>query len=177
MKNVQNSRQPKFCWVLQRSGKVANLKGAIADSNGEGFTCALLDASQVKCWGYNGDGQLGDGTTKHMRNIPVKLSQLTDAIALALLRTMPVQYLTQARSKAGVIMVLGLWEMEPILIATFQPEFRNVLVQLPFSAEGTHTCALLHTSKVKLWGSNQQGELGDGTKKQSSNTPVKVMFR
>lgn len=28
---------------------------------GGGFTCALMDAGMVRCWGFNGDGELGQG--------------------------------------------------------------------------------------------------------------------
>jgi hypothetical protein len=35
----------------------------IAVSGGLGAVCALLDDNQIKCWGGNSEGQLGDGTT------------------------------------------------------------------------------------------------------------------
>lgn len=38
---------------------------------------------------------------------------------------------------------------------------------------GTHACALFNTGKVKCWGANSEGQLGDGTY-QSRNTPAEV---
>ena len=42
----------------------------VAISTGKAHTCALLDDDTILCWGYNGEGQLGDGTTNNS-NVPV----------------------------------------------------------------------------------------------------------
>jgi alpha-tubulin suppressor-like RCC1 family protein len=55
---------------------VANL------SAGNGFTCAALVDGSVWCWGTNGEGQLGDGSTTD-RSVPVRVTGIDDAVAVA----------------------------------------------------------------------------------------------
>ncbi|MCM3571360.1 RCC1 domain-containing protein [Neobacillus mesonae] len=47
-----------------------------------GYNLALLFDGTVRAWGYNGDGELGDGTYDSS-NVPVQVSGLTDVIAIA----------------------------------------------------------------------------------------------
>ncbi len=57
---------------------------AVAITAGDFHTCAILDDGSVSCWGYNGYGGLGDGTTTD-RNTPTQTSSLgTDRTAVAI---------------------------------------------------------------------------------------------
>lgn len=50
--------------------------------NASGHACSLLDDGRVMCWGKNGLGQLGDGTTED-RAAPVLVQGVADAVALS----------------------------------------------------------------------------------------------
>jgi hypothetical protein len=55
-------------------------------AGGQSHTCTLLNSSAVKCWGGNGEGQLGDGTTTE-RSSPVTVSGLSSGV-----RTIATRY-------------------------------------------------------------------------------------
>ena len=84
------------CWGENRSGQVGD--GTTGDSifpsdvvglssgitriaAGGRHTCALTSGGGVKCWGANGAGQLGDGTTTQ-RLTPVDVIGITGATAI-----------------------------------------------------------------------------------------------
>jgi alpha-tubulin suppressor-like RCC1 family protein len=72
---------------------VSGLSGVTAISSGTGtfgFACAVVSGS-VECWGYNADGELGDGTTTgpdtcpggYCSKVPVAVSGLTGVTAIS----------------------------------------------------------------------------------------------
>ena len=62
--------------------QVAGLANAIAVSGGDRFTAALKADGTVWTWGWNGFGQLGDGTHTD-RSSPVQVPGLSNVISVA----------------------------------------------------------------------------------------------
>ncbi|MFN5792984.1 MAG: SwmB domain-containing protein, partial [Burkholderiales bacterium] len=57
------SRSTTAVNVRTSSSNSAQLTGVIKISAGYYHTCAVMSSGGIKCWGYNGWSQLGDGTT------------------------------------------------------------------------------------------------------------------
>lgn len=58
---------------------VAGTSGAISVSAGGRHTCAVLATRAVVCWGFNGTGQLGDGTTTQRNTATTAVSGINTA--------------------------------------------------------------------------------------------------
>ncbi|MCX6047640.1 MAG: hypothetical protein NT075_21285 [Chloroflexi bacterium] len=129
---------------------------------GSYHTCALLNSGAVKCWGYNYDGQLGDGTaTQRITPINVVgLSSGVTALTLGAYHTCAVQagnakcWGNNASGQLGNATTTG--STTPIDVIGLGENARTMV------AGNGHTCALLLSGRVKCWGNNSTGQLGNG---------------
>ncbi|MEU8543496.1 Ig-like domain repeat protein, partial [Streptomyces sp. NPDC048717] len=206
--------------------------GVTATAIAAGFSHALALTSEgrVLAWGYNGSGQLGDGTTtSHSTPVEVHLpagvtvtaigAGATDSMALASdgrvftwgsngygqlgigtstgavdYRSTPVEVLIPAGTEVTAIAAGASWNLaltsEGRVLAwgfnsigqlgdgTFTNRYAPVETLLPANTEVTllaagshHTLALTSDDRLLAWGSNGNGQLGDGTT-TNRNTPV-----
>lgn len=68
--------------VTLSPARVAGMGDVVELGAGARFTCARREDGEVLCWGYNGFGQLGDGT-EDARPGPTAVAELPDATELA----------------------------------------------------------------------------------------------
>ena len=142
-----------------------------------GHSCALLSDNTIKCWGYNLQGQLGDGTTVD-KSTPVTVSGISTATSVSVGGGSEEGHSCALLSNNSV-KCWGNNDYGQLGDGTTTDRSTPVLVSgistaIAISAGFRHTCALLSDSTVQCWGYNNQGQLGDRTK-ASSLTPVNVL--
>jgi alpha-tubulin suppressor-like RCC1 family protein len=128
------------------------------------YTCAVKTAGTLWCWGSNSSGQLGDGTTTGSA-VPVQEStHASDWAAVS------ARYLhTCAIKTAGTLWCWGsnssgqlgdgttTGSAVPVQESTHASDWASVSVGF------AHTCAVKTAGTLWCWGSNSNGQFGDGT--------------
>ena len=138
--------------------------GQTAISAGSFHACALDTVGLVRCWGRNGNGQLGDGTTADRRT-PVRLSvQATDATAIAaggkhtcalLSNRSVVCWGDNTAGQLGDGTTTS--RLTPVTVGGLPSSIVAISAGLLFSA------ALASDGAVYEWGDNSFGQVGDGS--------------
>ena len=151
---------------------------AVAISSGGENTCAILDDGTVSCWGWNGNGQLGDGTNTQ-RNTPTQTSSLgigktAVAISSGLAHTCAILD-DGSVSCWGYNIYSGLGD--GTTASRYTPTQTSSLgtgrTAVAISSGQSHTCAILDDGSVSCWGANHQRQLGDGTNTHGT-TPTRT---
>lgn len=183
-----------FCWGENLEGQVGDgtyfdrglasevlnedgdgpLVGAVQVAVGNEFACARLANKQVRCWGRNHAGQLGDGTTDPSTHAVV-VRNATD--------TGPLVNVTQisaggshvcARRTDGTVRCWGTSALGQL--GNGDDDNTNSLPTTVLNGPGTgplkkvvqvvsgiqHSCARLVNKQVRCWGADYQGQIGNG---------------
>jgi alpha-tubulin suppressor-like RCC1 family protein len=131
-----------------------------------------LSTGVVRCWGYNADGELGDGTVLNSQPTPT-------AAQIAGVKTIAAGgYHTCAVTMTGGLRCWGqngasqVGTLPDVDSSEPLPSATDILTGVKSVAGGlVHTCALMTTGGVRCWGGNSDGELGTGTTTSITTPP------
>jgi alpha-tubulin suppressor-like RCC1 family protein len=171
------------CWGFGGNGELGNgdtassgtpvpvsgltfVTGIVAggEATSGGHTCALLAGRTISCWGYNGFGELGDGSTTN-RSTPRPVSNLSQLPAATIAAHSDITCATFYDGGSercwgnGGFYALGNGSTVNSSVPV-SPALPKGAIMTP----GTlHGCARLLDGTVSCWGYNGQGELGNGS--------------
>jgi serine/threonine protein kinase/alpha-tubulin suppressor-like RCC1 family protein len=154
-------------------GKVAVGAKIGAIAAGKYNTCAILEDRSLRCWGWNGAGQLGLGHTRDIGDDEIPAS--VDPIDVG----GPVEHVSVGRRHVCALLEskkvrcwgwnnrgqLGLGHTEPIGDDETPASVDPVELTGPAKmvvAGSLHSCAILEDGRVQCWGDNKFGQLGYG---------------
>ena len=176
------------CECVDSPKPVPGITGAMAISASPDIAMALISDGTVMAWGRNGEGDLGNGTSKPFVyegcecEVPVHVSGLSGVSAIA-----AGKYDGAAILSDGTLRSWGYNGDGELGIGTFTgPEScgGDPCSKVPVAVGGIsgagaigvgifHSVALLSDGTARAWGFNPFGQLGDGTT-ETSNVPVGV---
>jgi alpha-tubulin suppressor-like RCC1 family protein len=193
-----------FCWGSNNAYQVGvgpsgsatyNIPQRVVDTNptefqaaaatelsvGFNHSCAIASAS-IYCWGVNGQGNLGDGSTTS-RSVPVKVAQGAFASANSGITDLGLGDSHSCAIQSGKVRCWGAGansrlgdgatadQSAPVDVVAGGGLLNSTAVT-DVSGGEKHTCAV-ESGKLYCWGANESGQLGNGTTTASA-TPVAV---
>jgi len=147
-------------------------------SAGNAYTCGVTTGYRAYCWGWNGSGQLGDGTTGTTRLAPVPVAggRQFSRVEVNLNHTCGLSY-PDGRAYCWGINTYGqlgdgttTQRRTPVAVSGTR-SFHEV-------SEGwDHTCGVTTDDRAFCWGRNNSGQIGDSSTASRRLTPTRVGAR
>ena len=146
-------------------------------SAGESHTCGLTPDGALYCWGWNLEGELGDGSGRTLSATPNRIAadHVFIAVSAGGFHTCAIDaahnlycWGLNASGQLG-IGALGLTTAATPLLVVGSLSFAKV------SLGTAHSCAATTGGVWYCWGQNESGQLGGGNKGEASAAPLKVL--
>lgn len=153
--------------------RVAGLSGIADVAGGAQHSLAVGLDGRVFSWGANSSGQQGDGSTTGYRAMPVPVTAVTNAVAVA-----AGQHHSLALTNTGHVVAWGANANGQLGLATTTTQPTPTIVPslsdiAGIAAGSTHSFAWTTSGVLYAWGSNTSGKLDDGTTTQRTS-PVLI---
>lgn len=153
---------------------VAGIPAATSISAGADFMCATSAGGNVWCWGWDSFGQLGDGVANASgRGTPQQVVGVTDVVHVG-----TGAYHVCATGTDGRVWCWGrdlYGELGRGYIGPSNNPVPTTVIGLDSARRvdggAHHTCVLITAPGVACWGSDNAGQLGDGTAGEPSDNP------
>ena len=146
---------------------VSGLSSGVEEiSGGEDHFCVLMDTGGVKCWGDNDYGQLGDGSTDYSYHSEpvdvVGLSSGVSSVGLGVDHSCAV--LDNGSAKCWGKNYSGQLGNGSVANSNIPVDVTAFTGQASKIGGGLgHTCIVSSAGEFQCWGSNKQGQLGNGS--------------
>lgn len=159
--------------IPSRPTRVVGIDDAIDIAAGRNHTCVVRTSGRVSCWGYNLDGQLGNGELTNKRATPIDVVGLTNALAVAAggnfscaIRRDHTVACWGGNGKGQ----LGTGDLQP---RTTPVSINGLSDVVEIAAGFSHACAVIDSGNVACWGENEFRQLGPDAM-QNSSSPVLI---
>jgi alpha-tubulin suppressor-like RCC1 family protein len=170
--NLGNTTRANSPRLLDISSALSGTKMSV---HGVSHTCFITATDTVKCFGRNVEGQLGNGTFAN-----VSIAAASDVGLTGVKQIVAGAYHTCALLATNAVKCWGLNSVGQLGLGSSGAS-RNVPTDVvglagikALASRANHVCAITATDTVKCWGSNANGQVGDGSKVQA-NSPSDVM--
>jgi alpha-tubulin suppressor-like RCC1 family protein len=147
---------------------------------GKGTACAIDNSDTLYCWGFNGYGQIGNGTTGTDSAVPVAVSAGSDGFDPSTVKSVSPAQTTCAITTSNKLFCWGLGSDgalgddtgvdadEPVAVLPGSDGFDPDDVK-EVTIGSNHVCATTNSNELFCWGGNFFGQLGDGN---TSSIPI-----
>ncbi len=144
---------------------VVGLRGAaaVSASLGSTHTCALTTGGAAFCWGWNNSGQLGDGTAEE-RFQPVAVVGLARGVrAIAAGNQFTCALLSSGKVQCwGANLAGATLGNDGLQQNYYTPVFVSNFNGTSIASGAYHSCAHATSGGAACWGTNADGQLGNG---------------